>query len=490
MTDNEQAILKSRLAPSPHDIKFPSEDVLALKDQGPVQLITTDGDDEYRGLVLTLFQRYWGVTPRVDIAVNTAACGLRRGGYEVKVDGNAVAIRASEGNGVKNALRTMRQLAEPRRGVERFDHYLIPAVEIRDEPALDFRGLHFCWFPETQGWEIEKALRLAAYYKFNHIVLEFWGVFPFECHPCLCWDQYRVSRDEVKELIHLGKELGVTLVPQMNILGHASGSRYVSGKHVVLDQHPELQSLFEPEGWSWCLSNENTKRILTEAVIELYDFFEKPGFFHLGCDEAEGLGTCFSCRRRPLHDLVKEYLLHFFDLLKKRGGQSILWHDMFLNFDDPRWKPYTALGRPEQNLNRLIDELPGDVIIADWQYDYPKIDGEEPAWPTMTFFKNKGFQVLACPWLDSDGMFSLGRIAQRERFKGMLGTTWHKLNGKEMHKIFYHMAQAAWGVCEYPEVKSQLRFHHHLRQIQWDMAVKDYPQTGCVQWQVPEASAL
>lgn len=170
-------------------------------------------------------------------------------------------------------MRTLRQIAEPVRGTRKLTAYFVPETVIEDAPAMAFRGFHLCWFPENTSMQIEQYIRLAAYYKMNTIVLESWGMFVFKNHPQLSLPGSTMTAKEVKRLVKIADELGVTLVPQFNIFGHASAARENSGKHIVLDFHPELQPLFEPLGWTWCLSNPETIKLLEELALEMHDAF-------------------------------------------------------------------------------------------------------------------------------------------------------------------------------------------------------------------------
>lgn len=58
-------------------------------------------------------------------------------------------------------------------------------------------------------------------------------------------------------------------------------------------------------------------------------------------------------------------------------------------------------------MESVLEALPKDIIICDWQYGAP---GEDETWPTMLHFKNQGFQVLASPWNQVDNITSLGEI--------------------------------------------------------------------------------
>ena len=337
-------------------------------------------------------------------------------------------------------------------------------------------------------WDIERQIRIAAYHKFNYAVIEAWGIFPFESHPEMCWGDKKIDKAELKKLIQLGADWGITLIPQFNLLGHAAGSRIVTGKHAVLSCNPKLQPLFEPEGWTWCLSNPETRRILKDLVMELYEFYDYPPFFHIGCDEADNIGTCRDCRKKELKNLVKDHICYFHDLFDKLGVKVIMWHDMLLEQGDERWKGYIANGLIEHELGTLYKELPKEIIIADWQYSFPKEneDSPDPDWPTVRFFKEEEFSVLVCPWRNQEGIKSLGKLVSEEKLFGMLQTTWHISHDRDFIGTYCTAAYAAWNPAVNPGVTmaTRLSLAHHTRQVGWDAGVGEYIKTGWNQYQV------
>ena len=490
MEEHEAKILAERLIPPPKSARFHDGAEFRLADGCRIALRVAEstgvGETAER-----LCRRYWDVAAAV--SVEQVDEETRRGAddYTLRVDAEKTTVTARGKTGVQNAFKTLRQLAEAERGGGRLHGYFIVPCEIDDAPALEFRGIHLCIFPETPLWDIEKQLRLAAYHKFNQAVIECWGVFPFESHPEMCWRDRRLDRAGLKRLIDLGSDLGITLIPQLNVLGHATGSRVITGKHFVLDFDPALQPLFEPAGWSWCLSNPETRRVLTELTEELHDFFGRPSFFHIGCDEAYDLASCRDCRKRELKELVRDHILWFHRRFAERGARLIMWHDMLVGKGDERWKGYTANARPGRGLDELYHELPRDIVIADWQYGCPAApDGSEPTWPTVRFFAEEKFDVLVCPWLNHAGTASLGRPAAVKHLKGMLATAWHISHDRKFPNIHGIAASAAWNPEATPEpsVGHRLTVAHHTRQIGWDIGVREYEKTGCSQYQVDPGS--
>ena len=486
MDAHEIKVLTERLIPVPRDISFADGKEYLLRDGCRVLLRTaeTAGLGE---LADDLCRRYWNIRAAVSVEAAPETAYPSADAYSIRVDEAQVTVSARGRSGALNAFKTLRQLAEVCRGTERTAGYFLVPCAIDDAPALEFRGLHLCIFPETPLWDIEKQLRLAAYHKFNYAVIECWGVFPFESHPEMCWRDRKLDRAELKRMIRLGRELGITLIPQLNVFGHATGSRVITGKHFVLDCDPSLQPLFEPAGWSWCLSNPETRRVLTDLVGELHDFFDRPPYFHIGCDEAYDLASCRECRRRSPRELVRDHILWFRRFFSERGARIIMWHDMLVEKGDPRWKGYTANARPECALAELYRELPRDIVIADWQYGYPAApDGTEPVWPTVRFFSGEKFPVLVCPWLNNDGTVSLGKLAAAEHLTGMLATAWHISHERVFPNIFGVAASAAWNPAATAPLLPgrRLTVALHCRQIGWDMNVREYEKTGCCQYQV------
>lgn len=197
-------------------------------------------------------------------------------GYGLEVSGRGMKISARDFDGARHALKTARQLAEAGRDG---DGYYIQACKISDFPALAFRAMHLCIYPETTPADLEKRVRLAAYYKFNYVVLEPWGTFPFESHPELSFFNKAFSRSELRRIVDLAYSLGITPIPQLTVLGHASGGTNEGGKHAILTRSPKMAELLEPHGWSWCMSNPRAVKLLEEAVAEMHEFFGNPPVF-------------------------------------------------------------------------------------------------------------------------------------------------------------------------------------------------------------------
>ena len=427
--------------------------------------------------------------------VKAGATGLKPAAgdeaYAATADETGVKIAANTLAGTRWAAYTLRQLAVAKRGTFKTEGRILPKLSIKDRPHLAFRAVHLCCFPETRIQQIERAIRLAALLKFNYAIIEPWGMYKSEKHPWWCWPDAYLTKSEVKRLVAIGKDLGITLVPQINCYGHASSSRGCTIKHSVLDMHPEYEPLFEPaplapassasylDGWSWCISNPETQRVLRELIAEIHEDFGNPPYFHIGCDEAFGAQTCPECVKTPHAELAVRHFNGLAEFVKSRGARPMMWHDMLLDKSDRRWAGFVKFGG--KDAQSILDGLSRDIVICDWQYSYGNMKESRKDWPTMKYFHDKGFSVAGCPWLNFNTMKPMADYIAGIGGFGIVETTWHHLRGHEWEKMYMSAAHAAWG----SPVSHGVHFQRSLRLVGHDMKVKDYRDTGYMDYQIP-----
>lgn len=478
--------IRPAFVPEPQVFSFSEDTAVYLSNTLPFVLrCGVDALDAER-IARDLLPAWFGIRPDLQveqspfIARDLAAGSVTDEAYRLHVAPEGIRIEAAAPEGVRHALKTLRQASVPVPGTAVLEGYCSPAMDVEDAPFLAFRGVHLCWFPETPPPFIERMIRLAASYKYNYVVLEPWGTFRSETHPWFGWPDAPMTHAEIGRLVGIARGLGVMLVPQLNVFGHASGSRVLSGKHASLDFHPELQPLFEPDGgWNWCLSNPNTLRALSDVALELFEAFGHPPFFHIGCDEASP-PSCPLCRSVPYHSLFETQVRRFHDLFAERGCRVMMWHDMLLHKDDPRWTGFVANATDDSET--LADTLPKDIVVCDWYYGPPREDGD---YPTLRHFREKGFPVVTCPWENEDGVRAQGAFARENRLFGFLSTTWHHLNCRNLLCEFPLAAKAAWGTANADSGakgpardSGLLMLSSDIRRVGWDMGVRFYEDTG------------
>lgn len=145
--------------------------------------------------------------------------------YALHVTGEGAFLRGDSPIALYHALLTLVQLIVPTRVQDGFEAAL-PAVVIGDHPTItNMRAIHLCVFPETTLLLLEKAIRLAGLMKFTHVVLEFWGTLKYDALKELSWPEQSYTKDQIRPLIKLIRDLGMEVIPMINHLGHASQSR-------------------------------------------------------------------------------------------------------------------------------------------------------------------------------------------------------------------------------------------------------------------------
>jgi len=476
------------IIPAPSEMTFESNVVLRLDAE---QDVTVRCPEAAAAVWVRDHLRLWfAFEPKV--AGRTEAVALPEEGYRLSARPEGIVVEAKTLAGVRYALFTLRQIAERNSEGATVTGYRLPACTIEDAPTLRFRGVHFCWMPEMSADFVEREIRLAAAYKFNTVVLEPWGVYRSERHPWFGWPEGMMTKEAIARLVVVARDLGVTLVPQFNVFGHASASRSCTGKHAALDFGPERQCLFEPggswsSGWNWCLSNPEAVRTVRELVVEMHEAFGNPPYFHIGCDEADA-PSCASCRGADYSVLVAAHITEIARILKARGTRTMMWHDMLLRSGDPRWKGFYANGSAATA--KLVETLPKDIIVCDWYYgndaggqmaekDRKSLVG---TYPTLDYFaKTCGFDTVTCPWEERGGIRAQAKYACEQGLFGVLETTWHHFGGERFPDMIQLSSCGAWGRGE---KRGRAHFATVWRQCGWDMKAPSYRESGWYDTQV------
>lgn len=457
------------LFPQPASV-VPAEGELRLSERAVLRLHAplSDGEiAEYKGLWNRFCLRLATLDVRIDPSLDENCAVLNavsnaiptldtEDEYVLSVTAEGVFLRGDSTQGLWHALLTLLQLIVPTRTEGAFEAAL-PIVLIHDHPALKtMRAIHLCVFPETTLLLLEKAIRLAGLLKFTHVVLEFWGTLRYDVLSELSWPEHSYTKDQLRPLVQLIRDLGMEVIPMINHLGHASQSRACYGKHVVLDQNPALAPLFEPDGWTWCLSNPDTVKLLRAIRTELMELCGEGSYFHLGCDESYSFATCPLCAAQDTRALLTNYLNSLSEELAAQGRRAIIWGDQLL--DTAVWHaPNIASSTPEQRTHEILPHLDRRILIADWQYSIT-----DARVPTAEHFIKSGFDTILCPWDAPNNPESLGIAAHCLNAFGCMATTWDHLPDY-LGKIV-RPAQAFWAASPtlpthfaWPEVATLLR---------------------------------
>ena len=117
-----------------------------------------------------------------------SATKLSLGGnaYSISIEPNGICICAESENALIQGLITLidRLQAVDCKGETVIE---VKCCQIKERASISNRMVHFCIFPETELWEIQRFIRFCGALKYTHMVLEFWGMLKFDCLKELSW---------------------------------------------------------------------------------------------------------------------------------------------------------------------------------------------------------------------------------------------------------------------------------------------------------------
>lgn len=299
-------------------------------------------------------------------------------GYELTITARQVTLKAASPTGMFRAIQTIRQLLpdriEPKTG-KPVQALPLPAVQIRDQPAYDWRGMHLdvarhffsidylhtfidlialykfnkfhLHLTDDQGWRLEikaypKLTSEGAWRTFNNqdsVVLKRAVTDPdFDLPKRFIRQQNGqtqyggfYTQDQMRELITYAAARHIEIIPEIDMPGHLTAA---------IRAYP-LLSCTGQEGWGKtfsvpiCPCNESTYTF-TEAVLsEVAALFPSP-YIHIGADEVEKStwsqsSVCQDLMKREGLKSVEElqsYFVHRTEkFLQSKGKKMLVWDD-------------------------------------------------------------------------------------------------------------------------------------------------------------------
>ena len=348
--------------------------------------------------------------------------------YAINIEESGVFVSANDEKGLIRGFITLCKMIKTQG-----DEVVIECKKAQEKPFIGIRMAHLCIFNNTEEFEIEKFVRFCGALKFTHVIFEFWGMLKYDCMKELSWGN-AYSKEQIKRIVKIANEMGVEIIPMFNHWGHASASRCMHGKHVVLDQNPSLQPYFSDTGWCWNYDYPKTRALLRKVREELIEVCGKGEYFHIGCDEAYG----FDFSNEAI-DGFCSYVNEVTEELRKEGRRPLMWGDMLV-CKRAEFNPknrYTCNCETLDSEKRFLNLLNKDIIIADWQYDSPVYPVE-----TSKIFADAGFEVIICPWDRGCGESEACIKTAKDGLLGIMHTTWHTLSSG--FGMIYYIGEKCW----------------------------------------------
>ncbi len=270
--------------------------------------------------------------------------------------------------------------------------------------------------------------------KVNTLILRVDYNYQYKTHPELRSDQ-ALSEADVQKIKAAAKAGGITIIPQINLLGHQSWASYTDRLLAVYPQFDETPWVKMPEKYAWpnadslycksyCPLHPDVHKIVFDLVDEICAAFEAPAF-HAGMDEVFYIGDsrCPRCKGRNKAELFAGEVKKIRDHLASTGKKLWIWGDRLLDGYS------TGMGGWEASFNNTwpaIDLIPKDVVICDWHYERPD--------KSAVLFAAKGLSVITCGWnrpgvieqqvKDMAGFRQGSTPEMGSRFLGMMETIW------------------------------------------------------------------
>lgn len=312
-------------------------------------------------------------TPGVILFVPTSDKVLGKEGYEIDIKEDKIILMANENAGFFYACQTLIQILNTDMSIPKNKckasncrlQYNLPLGQIRDWPRFAYRGKHldcarhffsvdeiktyidmlafhkintFHWhLTDDQGWRIEikryPLLQQKAAYRDETLIGHYTDTFPQQFDHIPYGGYY--TQEQVKEIIQYAKERYITIIPEIEMPGHA---------RALLCAYPELSCTGKqnPTATTWGVfedvlcTKEETFTFLENVLDEVCALFPSQ-FIHIGGDECPKIRwkECPVCQQRIKDNGLKDekelqsyFMNRIEQYLEKKGKRVIGWDEV------------------------------------------------------------------------------------------------------------------------------------------------------------------
>jgi hexosaminidase len=289
-------------------------------------------------------------------------------GYRLTVTPKRIIIRARSAAGLFYGVQTLRQLMPVEVESPSIVEGLVlsvPACDIKDEPRFGYRGMHldvgrhmfpvsyikryidmialhkmntFHWhLTEDQGWriEIKKYPNLTKTGAFRKETLVGHGgrrSFSFDGKPYGGF----YTQDEVREIVAYAASKFVTVIPEIEMPGHAMAALASYPQLGCTGGPYEVQTRWGVFDDVYCAGKEETFNFLEDVLSEVMELFPSK-YIHIGGDECPKTKwqKCPLCQKRikeeglkDEHELQSYFIQRIEKFLLSKGRRIIGWDEI------------------------------------------------------------------------------------------------------------------------------------------------------------------
>ena len=388
-TARTQAVSSVSIVPQPVSLKVNNGKFTISKKT--VIAVTDEGDRNAARFLNDYLQQFYGFKLDVDrkegsnyirLATRKFVQAPQKESYNLNVTANGVTIEGDSYASTFHGVQTLIQLLPIPEGskVGKMDNLAIPMVSVQDEPRFGYRGMHldvgrhifplsfikkyidylalhkmnyFHWhLTEDQGWriEIKKYPRLTEVggYRNGTII----GRYPGVANDNIRYGGF-YTQDEVKEVVQYAADRHITVVPEIELPGHASAAiaaypflscfpeqrTHIPGP--VSEASKNATGKLVQETWGvfddiFCAGKDSTFLFLQDIFDEVLPLFPSK-FIHVGGDEAPKTHwkKCPRCQQRikdeglkDEHELQSYFIQRMEKYLNAKGRTLIGWDEI------------------------------------------------------------------------------------------------------------------------------------------------------------------
>ncbi|MHB9023390.1 MAG: family 20 glycosylhydrolase [Armatimonadota bacterium] len=283
------------------------------------------------------------------------APALQAQAYELTID-REITLVAGQEAGLRHGLQTLKQLLE--NGAKSGN---LLRCRIADWPRLASRGIHFDLAREMEyrPAHLKRVVELLAYLKMNTLHLYLENKFAYPSAPGVAPPNV-MTPAQARELCDYAALFGITVIPQVNTLGHME--HFLHGEYEALREDPA-------NSYNLCPTHPQARPFLAGLIADVAAAFRSP-FIHVGYDESHS-GVCPRCQAvGSPQEILADHLNWLNEQVKSHGARTMIYGDKFLSPRDfPRADAVNG-GTPAQ-ARAALSRVSRDILITDWHYTAP-----------------------------------------------------------------------------------------------------------------------
>lgn len=305
VTSDVQAAPQVRIVPWPNEITV-NDGSLSLAGG-----VTVKGQKGFAADYLNdMFRDEFGIPAagKTKITLDTDARlaeALGEEGYTLNIDGKGIRIAAADRKGLFYGVQTLRQLVTPEKTV--------PYVSIEDRPAFGWRAFLLDEARYFKGKEVaKKMIDEMARLKMNvlqwHLTDDAGWRIEIKKYPLLTevgsirdsseigtWNSGKYdptpqggfyTQDEIREIIAYAADRNVTIVPEIEMPGHASAAIAAYPWLGVTKEKIRVPIKFAGNPWVYNVADPKVYEFLQDVITEVAGLFPSP-VIHIGGDEVK-----------------------------------------------------------------------------------------------------------------------------------------------------------------------------------------------------------